>query len=54
VQLLSRPIPHSPFKYRFDAVLSGHPLESATRAAIAEVRARVRDLRVLGSYPAGA
>jgi len=53
VQLVSRPIPHSPFKYRFDAVLAGHPLEPATRAALAEVRARVRDLRVLGSYPAG-
>jgi prephenate dehydratase len=53
VQLVSRPIPHSPFKYRFDAVLAGHPLEAPTRAAFAEVRARVRDLRVLGSYPAG-
>jgi prephenate dehydratase len=54
VQLVSRPIPHSPFKYRFDAVLAGHPLESTTRAAFSEVRACVRDLRVLGSYPAGA
>ena len=53
VQLVSRPIPHSPFKYRFDAVLAAHPLEPLTRAAFVEVRARVRDLRVLGSYPAG-
>jgi len=53
VQLVSRPIPHSPFKYRFDAVLAGHPLEAPTRAAFTEVRTRVRDLRVLGSYPAG-
>jgi prephenate dehydratase len=54
VQLVSRPIPQSPWKYRFDAVLAGHPLEPKTREAFAEVRARVRDLRVLGSYPAGA
>jgi prephenate dehydratase len=54
VQLVSRPIPHSPFKYRFDAVLAGHPLEPTTRAAFVEVRAHVRELRVLGSYPAGA
>jgi chorismate mutase / prephenate dehydratase len=54
LQLVSRPIPHSPFKYRFDSVLAGHPLEPATRAAFAEVRERVRDLRILGSYPAGA
>ncbi|MEP6812221.1 MAG: prephenate dehydratase domain-containing protein [Actinomycetota bacterium] len=53
VQLVSRPIPQSPWKYRFDAVLAGHPLEPATRGAFAEVRSRVRDLRVLGSYPAG-
>jgi prephenate dehydratase len=54
LQLVSRPIPQSPFKYRFDAVLAGHPLEPNTRGAFAEVRARVRDLRMLGSYPAGA
>jgi prephenate dehydratase len=54
VQLVSRPIPHSPWKYRFDAVLAGHPLDPMTRSAFAEVRAHVRDLRVLGSYPAGA
>jgi prephenate dehydratase len=53
VQLVSRPIPQSPWRYRFDAVLAGHPLEPTTRGAFAEVRARVRDLRVLGSYPAG-
>ena len=53
VQLVSRPIPQSPWKYRFDAVLAGHPLEPTTRRAFEEVRARVRELRVLGSYPAG-
>ncbi|MFN2628158.1 MAG: prephenate dehydratase [Gaiellaceae bacterium] len=53
VQLVSRPIPHSPFNYRFDAVLAGHPLDPVTRAALTDVRARVLRLRVFGSYPVG-
>jgi prephenate dehydratase len=53
VQLVSRPIPQSPWTYRFDAVLAGHPLEPVTRETLAEVRGRVRRLRVFGSYPAG-
>ena len=52
VQLVSRPIPESPWTYRFDAVLAGHPLDPETRLALAEVRTRVRRLRVFGSYPA--
>jgi prephenate dehydratase len=52
VQLVSRPIPSSPWRYRFDAVLVGHPLDRETRLALADVRARVRRLRVFGSYPA--
>jgi prephenate dehydratase len=54
MQLVSRPIPESPWTYRFDAVLAGHPLEGKTRAALTEVRGQVRKLRVFGSYPAGA
>jgi prephenate dehydratase len=54
VQLVSRPIPKSPWTYRFDAVLAGHPLDANTRAALGECRERVRRLRVFGSYPAGA
>ena len=54
LQLVSRPIPQSPWTYRFDAVLAGHPLEEPTRTALAELRAQVRRLRVFGSYPAGA
>jgi chorismate mutase/prephenate dehydratase len=53
VQLVSRPIPHAPWKYRFDAVLAGHPLEPVTQETLAEVRRGVRSLRVFGSYPAG-
>ncbi len=53
VQLVSRPIPQSPFTYRFDAVLAGHPFERDTRLALQEVRGRTRLVKLLGSYPAG-
>jgi prephenate dehydratase len=51
VQLVSRPIPQSTWRYRFDAVLDGHPLDSDVRAALTDVRGRTRQLRVFGSYP---
>jgi chorismate mutase/prephenate dehydratase len=51
-QLVSRPIPHSPWRYRFDAVLDGHPLDPVIGEALVEVGARTRRLRVFGSYPA--
>jgi prephenate dehydratase len=51
VQLVSRPIPHSPFKHRFDAVIKGHPLDPVIRDALAELRNRTRQLLVFGSYP---
>jgi chorismate mutase/prephenate dehydratase len=53
LQLVSRPIPQSPWRYRFDTVLAGHPLDEVVRAAFAEVRDRTRQLRLFGSYPAG-
>jgi len=52
LQLVSRPIPQSPWKYRFDAVLTGHPLDPLVRETLIEVRERTRLLRVFGSYPA--
>ncbi len=52
VQLVSRPIPHSPFRYRFDAVLAGHPLDPLVRETLAEVIRATRRLVVFGSYPA--
>ena len=52
LQLVSRPIPRSPWRYRFDAVLAGHPLDAIVRETLAELRARTRLLRVFGSYPA--
>jgi prephenate dehydratase len=52
LQLVSRPIPQTPWRYRFDAVLRGHPLDPIVREALADIRARTRQLRVFGSYPA--
>lgn len=51
VQLVSRPIPDSAFRYRFDAVLGGHPLDPEINGALAEARGLTRELRVFGSYP---
>ncbi len=54
VQLVSRPIPATPWIYRFDAVLGGHPLDPEIAGALDEMRALTRELRVFGSYPAAA
>jgi prephenate dehydratase len=52
VQLVSRPIPQTPWRYRFDAVLAGHPLDPIVRDALVEMAASARQLKVFGSYPA--
>jgi chorismate mutase/prephenate dehydratase len=52
VQLVSRPIPRTPWRYRFDAVLAGHPLDHVVSETLAEVAGLTRELRVFGSYPA--
>jgi prephenate dehydratase len=52
VQLVSRPIPQAPWRYRFDAVLAGHPLDGVVGETLAEVAGLTRELRVFGSYPA--
>jgi len=52
LQLVSRPIPQTPWRYRFDAVLAGHPLDPIVREALSEIRAQTRHLRLFGSYPA--
>jgi prephenate dehydratase len=54
VQLVSRPIPQTPWRYRFDAVLGGHPLDEDVAAAFREMQALCRRLRVFGSYRADA
>ena len=51
VQLVSRPIPRRPWRYRFDAVLTGHPLDHDVSEALRELRDRTVSLRVLGAYP---
>jgi prephenate dehydratase len=50
--LVSRPIPSRPFSYRFDAVLSGHPLDPEISATLKERKGLTAELRVFGSYRA--
>jgi prephenate dehydratase len=52
VQLVSRPIPQTPWRYRFDAVLGGHPLDDDVRAALHDMQGETAYLRVFGSYRA--
>ena len=52
VQLVSRPLPNSSWRYRFDVVLDGHVFDPTVRPALAELRSVTRDLRVFGSYAA--
>ena len=52
VQLVSRPIPRSTFRYRFDMVLDGHPLDPEVQLALGEMRERTREIRIFGSYAA--
>ena len=52
VQLVSRPIPQSTFRYRFDMVLDGHPQDEEIRSALVEMREWTREVRIFGSYEA--
>src|SRR5206468_5536842 len=47
-RLVSRPLPATPWKYRFDAVVAGHPLDLSVRGALRELEAATRELRVVG------
>jgi chorismate mutase/prephenate dehydratase len=51
-KLESRPIPESPFKYRFYLDLDGNAGRDPVRGALAEVEPLTTEMRVLGSYPA--
>lgn len=51
-KLESRPIPGSPFKYRFYLDLDGNAHRDPVRGALAEVGPLTVELRVLGTYPA--
>jgi len=52
VQLVSRPLPNSPWRYRFDVVLDGHVFDPSVGPALAELRELTRELRLFGSYAA--
>jgi prephenate dehydratase len=52
VQLVSRPLPSSPWRYRFDVVLDGHVFDPTIRPALRELRSLTRELRLFGSYAA--
>ena len=54
VQLVSRPLPNSPWRYRFDVVLDGHVFDETVRPALRELRTETRELRLFGSYAAEA
>src|SRR5436305_18217 len=51
-KLESRPIPESPFKYRFYLDLDGNAGRDPVRGALAEVEPLTTAMRVLGTYPA--
>ena len=50
VQLVSRPIPKSTFRYRFDMVIDVHPLDDEFQSAIQEMSEWTREVRIFGSY----
>ena len=50
VRLVSRPLPATPWRYRFDAVVAGHPLDPAVRGALKELASQAAALRVVGVY----
>jgi prephenate dehydratase len=52
VQLVSRPLPESAWRYRFDAIVDGHLFDPELRAAFIQLRGTTRELRVFGSYAA--
>ena len=52
-RLESRPIPQNPFEYVFFVDLLGGLADAPVRAALAELRAAARQVKVIGSYPLG-
>ena len=50
VQLVSRPLPNSPWRYRFDVVLDGHVFDRSVRPALLELAGMTREVRLFGSY----
>jgi chorismate mutase/prephenate dehydratase len=52
VRLVSRPLPATPWSYRFDAVVAGHPLDPTVRKALAELTQVTRSQWIVGIYEA--
>jgi len=52
-RLESRPVPANPFEYVFFADLLGGLDDDAVKAALGELRAVARQVKVIGSYPVG-
>jgi prephenate dehydratase len=52
VRLVSRPLPATPWSYRFDAVVAGHPLDPVVRGALDEMADVTHSHRVAGVYEA--
>ena len=52
-RLESRPVPANPFEYVFFVDLLGGPGDDAVKAALVELRAAARHLKIIGSYPVG-
>ena len=52
VRLVARPLPATPWSYRFDAVVAGHPLDPVVRGALDELASLTRSHRVVGVYEA--
>jgi chorismate mutase / prephenate dehydratase len=51
-KLESRPVPSTPWQYRFYLDLEGHAADDPIRTALDEARPLTTELRVLGTYPA--
>jgi prephenate dehydratase len=50
LRLVSRPLPSTPWSYRFDAVVAGHPLDPTVRRAFGELHRATRSYRIVGIY----
>jgi prephenate dehydratase len=52
LRIVSRPLPATPWSYRFDAVVAGHPLDPTVQRAFAELALATRSYRIVGVYEA--
>ena len=50
LRLVSRPLPSTPWSYRFDAVVAGHPLDPILQRAFDGLSRATRTYRIVGVY----